>query len=65
MSTTETSILVRNLHEEIKTVIEKISAENNCFGVGAPTPKQVDKNLEIIKRLEDQMNQLQQLNRLN
>lgn len=65
MTTSETSTLVRNLHDEIKTVINKISAENNCYGIGAPTPQQVDKNLETIRRLEKQMNQLQQLNRLN
>lgn len=65
MSTAETSTLVRNLHTEIKSVIEKILAENNCCGVGAPTPQQVDKNLEIVKKLEEQMVQLQLLNQLN
>ena len=65
MTGTMTSTLIRNLHDEIKTVIDKISAENNYFGVGAPTPQQVDKNLEIIRRLEDQMGQLQMLDRQN
>ena len=65
MTGTITSTLVRNLHDEIKTVIDKIAEENNCFGVGAPTPQQVDKNLEIIGKLEEQMDQLQLLNQLN
>jgi hypothetical protein len=61
----KTSILVRNLHDEIQTVIDKIAEENNCFGIGAPTPQQVDKNLKIIGKLEEQMNQLQLLSQLN
>ena len=65
MSENITSTLVRNLHDEIQTVINKIAEENNCFGVGAPTPKQIDINLEIIGKLEKQMNQLQLLAQLN
>ena len=65
MSETITSTLVRNLHEEIQTVIDKIAEENNCFGVGAPTPEQINKNLEIINKLEEQRNQLRLLNQLN
>ncbi len=65
MSENIASTLVRNLHDEIRTVINKIAEENNCFGVGAPTPKQIDKNLEIIGKLEEQVNQLKQLSQLN
>ena len=65
MTETITTTLVRNLHDEIKTVIDRIAEENNCFGVGAPTPEQIDKNLEIIGKLEKQMNQLQSLYQLN
>lgn len=65
MTETITSKLVRNLYDEIRNVIDKIAEENNCFGVGAPTPEQIDKNLAIIGKLEEQMNQLQALNQLN
>ena len=65
MPETITSTLVRNLHDEIRTVIDKIIAENNCYGIGAPTPQQVEKNLEIIEKLEKQMGQLRLLNQLN
>ena len=65
MSGTITSTLVRNLHDEIQTVIDKISEENNYFGVGAPTPEQIDKNLVIIGKLEEQKHQLRLLDQMN
>jgi hypothetical protein len=45
----------------MQVIIDRITAENNFYGVGAPTPQQVDKNLEIIAHLQKQMNQLQML----
>ena len=65
MTESITSTLVRNLHDEIQTVIDRIAEENNCFGVGAPTPEQIDKNIAIMGKLKEQMNQLQVLNQLN
>ena len=50
MSGSITLSLIRNLHEEIQTAINKIVEENNCYGVGAPSPEQMDKNLEIIEK---------------
>lgn len=65
MPETMTSTLVRNLHDEIQTVIDKIAEENNYFGVGAPTPRQVERNLAVIGKLEEQMGQLRLLNQTN
>ena len=61
MTETITTTLVRNLHDEIQAVINKIAEENNCYGIGAPTSEQIDQNLKIIGQLEKQKNQLESL----
>ena len=50
--------------DNIEGAISEIEAQNNHFGIGAPTPEQVEKNLETLRRLEGQLAHLQSLKEL-
>ena len=60
----EKTSLVREFVNNIEGTINEIVAQNNHFGVGAPTPERIEKNLERIRRLEAQLAHLQLLKEL-
>lgn len=53
--------LLREFANTIEDAINDMVAQNNHFGVGAPTPEKVENNLEKIRRLEAQLAHLELL----
>ena len=62
ISSIQTATFVSEFRGRIESAINELEAANKRFGIGALTPEQIEKNLETIKRLEDQAVQLNMLN---